>query len=144
MGARHVRLAETVQMRTTNKVMEGRCILTDDDPIPQPCDPTVYNYGTHVATWESFGAPVVEAFVQRIAELSGQRVDWYYAAGRVIVKALGDTEQLDRVRAAIRELHEARITLTRVYNKDMWAARNDISLATPVLGKRTRGLIYGC
>ena len=43
----------------------------------------------------------IEAWVQRVAKISGQPVDWYFAGGRVMVLALGD---LAKVRAAIRKL----------------------------------------
>lgn len=46
------------------------------------------------------GSNAIERWVQRIAKTSGQRVDWHFAGGRVMVLALGD---LDRTKAAIRE-----------------------------------------
>ena len=86
-----------------------------DGPDPTPCDDEVFRKGIHVATWPSWGANCVEAFVQRIAELSGQRVDWHYAAGRVIVKALGD---ITKVMKTIEQLEPARKTLYRLYLKE--------------------------
>jgi hypothetical protein len=40
----------------------------------------------------------IDAFVQRLGTDSGQPVDWHYAAGRGVVKAIGD---VTRVRDAI-------------------------------------------
>lgn len=47
------------------------------------------------------GSNAIERWVQKIAKVSGELVDWHFAGGRVMVLALGN---LDRVKAAIRSL----------------------------------------
>jgi hypothetical protein len=66
-----------------------------------PCDREVYAKGTLLFMTHSLGSAAAQAWVQKIADRSGQRVDWHYAAGRILIKALGD---LDKVKTVIREL----------------------------------------
>lgn len=65
------------------------------------CDREVYERGEVVFVTHSLRSADVEMWVREIAATSGQRVDWHYAAGRALIKALGD---ISKVRDAIREL----------------------------------------
>jgi hypothetical protein len=65
------------------------------------CHPDVFKLGTLVFMTHSLRKADAEAWCQKVAATSGQPVDWYYAGGRIAIKALGD---LARVRAAMREL----------------------------------------
>ncbi|MCX6746147.1 MAG: hypothetical protein NTX00_03990 [Candidatus Parcubacteria bacterium] len=69
--------------------------------VKERCDPKVYKKGIHVFTTHSIPSEKIEEWVKKIAQQSGQKVDWHYFAGRAIVKALGNIE---KVRAAIKEL----------------------------------------
>lgn len=64
----------------------------------RPCDAKVYRNGTVVFITNTIQAPELNRWVESVARESGQRVDWHFAAGRAVVKALGD---LDKVRSAI-------------------------------------------
>lgn len=78
--------------------MDKRCNLQ--------CNNEVYQEGIEVFFTHTIDAEDVERWVQKIAEESGQKVDWHYYAGRAIVLAIGDTE---KVKAAIcnnRQMHD--------------------------------------
>ena len=77
--------------------------MATDGPTPEPCSDDVYKNGTLMFQTASIGGScAIERWVQKINTSAGegQRVDWHFAGGRVMVLALGD---LSRVRAAIRE-----------------------------------------
>ena len=64
----------------------------------QDCDPEVYEKGRVVAVIGSWVySEVIEAYVNRVARESGQRLDWHYFAGAAVIKAIGDLEKVDKV-----------------------------------------------
>jgi hypothetical protein len=75
--------------------------MSTDGPTPPPCDADVFKSGSPVLIIEGLASNRIEGWVKKIAERSGQRVDWHFAAGRAIVKALGDLAAVD---TAIAEL----------------------------------------
>ena len=72
---------------------------------PTACNHDVYERGELMFLTHSIGrSAAIERWVQKIARVSGQPVDWHFSGGRVLVKALGN---LAAVRNAIRALiHE--------------------------------------
>lgn len=72
---------------------------------PTACNHDVYERGELMFLTHSIGrSAAIERWVQKIARVSGQPVDWHFSGGRVLVKALGN---LAAVRSAIRSLiHE--------------------------------------
>jgi hypothetical protein len=56
----------------------------------KPCDPDIYENGTTVAVVADRDANGIEQLVWHIAYTTGQRVDWFYMAGRGVVRAIGD------------------------------------------------------
>jgi hypothetical protein len=72
--------------------------MATDGPTPLPCDPKVFKHGTCVFVTTTIPSNAMEEWVRKVAELSGERVDWHFAAGRACVLALGD---LEKVRVAI-------------------------------------------
>jgi len=62
------------------------------------CDQEVYEKGEVVFITNTIRSSRMEEWVQKIAQDSGQRVDWHQFAGRPVMKALGD---LHAVRKAI-------------------------------------------
>jgi hypothetical protein len=76
--------------------------MATDGPTPPSCNREVFAHGTCVFVTSTIPSNAMEGWVQKIAELSGERVDWHFAAGRARVLALGD---LEKVRAAILLLH---------------------------------------
>lgn len=67
--------------------------MATDGPTPPPCDAEIYEKGECVFVGHG-PSNAVERWVKRIAELSGQRVDWHYVGGRAVVLVLGDTEKV--------------------------------------------------
>lgn len=67
-----------------------------------PCDPEVYKYGETLFMTAQRAADA-EAWVEKLRERSGQRVDWHYVAGRAIVKALGDADAVIRAAWELRD-----------------------------------------
>ncbi len=91
-------------------------MTTDEKPQPPPCDRDVYTDGTPVFRTDTIRSFNLEPWVQKVAALSGQRVDWHFAGGRAIVLALGD---LAKVRAALIELLPEHDALWRAAVGDM-------------------------
>ena len=62
------------------------------------CNEDVYAKGSLVFMTHTIRSWHIENWVRKVAERSGQPVDWHFVAGRACVKALGD---LDKVREAL-------------------------------------------
>jgi hypothetical protein len=75
--------------------------MASDGPTPPPCDPEVFRFGELMLITDTVPSNAMEQWVRKVAERSGQRVDWHFAGGRACVVALGD---LRAVCAAIEEL----------------------------------------
>lgn len=85
-------------------------MATDGPPVAD-CDAEVFAKGTCVLMVGTITPNRMERWVQEIAAETGMRVDWNYAAGRAIVRALGDVplvrdvvdRKLPELEALIRE-----------------------------------------
>ena len=75
--------------------------MATDGPTPTPCDSEVFKNGESVFVTDTIPSNAMEGWVKKVAELSGQRVDWHFFGGRANVLALGD---IDKVKAAIQKL----------------------------------------
>ncbi len=75
--------------------------MADQPRAPKECDKTIYEKGIFVCMTDSIPADATEQWVQKIAKQSGQKVDWFFMGGRIVVKALGD---MQKVRSAVRAL----------------------------------------
>ncbi len=75
--------------------------MATDGPTPPPCDPEISKNGTIVLLTNSVPSNATERWVKKVAALSGQRVDWGFVGGCIVVSALGD---LGKVMEAMREL----------------------------------------
>lgn len=75
--------------------------MATDGPDPVPCDPEVFANGDVVLVTDSISSNRMEGWVKKVADRSGQRVDWHFVGGRAVVKAIGDIEA---VKAAINGL----------------------------------------
>ena len=75
--------------------------MATDGPTPAPCDGEIFKDGTVVLVTHSIPSNAMEAWVRKVAEISGQRVDWHFSCGRAVVKALGD---LAKVKAALEQM----------------------------------------
>ena len=63
------------------------------------CDLDVFENGSVVAFIADRDAQDIEKLVRHVAKCTGAKIDWHYAAGRGIVKAIGD---IDKVIDALR------------------------------------------
>lgn len=77
------------------------------------CDQEIFDKGTMVFMTHSMPATSVEAFIKRVREDSGQRVDWHYIAGRARVFALGDPDEVRKSLWKFRDFHDAALGMTR-------------------------------
>jgi hypothetical protein len=68
--------------------------------LPPPCDPEIFKSGKSLCVLDA-GSHAAEAWVQKVAAKSGQRVDWHYSGGRANVLMLGDHS---KAVAAVHEL----------------------------------------
>lgn len=60
---------------------------------PQPCDREVFEKGQPLLaahTGLGGGAEIFEFWIQNLAKLSGQRIDWHYSGGIAQVLFIGD------------------------------------------------------
>ena len=74
---------------------------TKEPAQPAPCATDIYEKGECVMITHSIRSFNLEPWVQKVAALSGQPVDWHFSGGRAVILALGD---LKKVHAAIQEL----------------------------------------
>jgi hypothetical protein len=74
--------------------------MATDGPDPTPCDYDIFHSGKIVYQTNGVSSNRMEGWVRKVAEESGQRVDWHFVAGWAIVKMLGD---IDAVDAAIKK-----------------------------------------
>ena len=82
------------------------------------CDPEVYQNGTVVAMITSITFDECEAFVDLVSRKTGQKVDWFPAAGHRIVKAVGD---VGKVREWIRDYLRRRSNYRIVEENGEWS-----------------------
>lgn len=75
--------------------------MATDGPTPPPCDKDIFQKGTHVFTTHTIPSNAMEGWVKKVAEQSGQRVDWHFVGGHACVLALGD---IDKVKETIEAL----------------------------------------
>ena len=75
--------------------------MATDGPDPAPCDDKIFKNGKCVLITHSIPSNAMEGWVKKVAEKSGQPVDWHFCGGRARVLALGD---IDKVHKAIKEL----------------------------------------
>lgn len=101
--------------------LEGR------NSIPTGPDPEVRDHGTMVFITNTITSPDMEAWVQKVAKMSGQRVDWYCAGGHV-VRALGD---MNKVMGAIMLLMSEHDELWRNAVKALNAGLEDMDPPRP-------------
>lgn len=82
--------------------------MATDGPIPPPCDPEIFSKGETILIVGGISSNRMENWVKKVRETSGSRIDWHFAAGRAVVKVLGDWEA---VRAAVVAMDEHKADL---------------------------------
>lgn len=65
--------------------------MATDGPDPAPCNHDVFTRGEVMFVTDGISSNRMEQWVREVAKLSGQPVDWHFAGGRAVVKALGHT-----------------------------------------------------
>ena len=70
------------------------------------CDQEVYDKGEVVFITNTIRSARMEEWVQKIAQDSGQRVDWHQFAGRPVMKALGDLHAVRKAIVSNKEMHD--------------------------------------
>lgn len=57
---------------------------------PKQCSTKVYKKGVAVCMFANASSETIEEWVKMLRKVSGEKVDWYRASGRGVVKVLGD------------------------------------------------------
>lgn len=70
------------------------------------CDQAVYQHGRLVFTTTLIPSEEMEAWVRKVAEKSGQAVDWHIAGGSRHVKSLGGYSRVRAAMLALRPEHD--------------------------------------
>lgn len=71
-----------------------------------PCDPRIHEKGRVVFITHTIRTAHMEAWIRRVAKLSGQPVDWHQAGGRPHVKTLGDVAKVRKALLTLRNEHD--------------------------------------
>lgn len=66
--------------------------MATDGPDLPPCEREIFKTGTTVIIVAGVPTNAMERWVVSVREQCGQRVDWHFAAGRAVVKAIGDIQ----------------------------------------------------
>jgi len=61
------------------------------------CDKNIFQNGIVVMVTHTIPALDLEIWVRKIAEESGQQVDWHYVGGRAVIKAIGNIDHIQEV-----------------------------------------------
>lgn len=59
------------------------------------CDQDIFNNGKTVAILTNIKPQILNLYCQIISEETNQKIDWHFAGGRAIVKALGNLTLID-------------------------------------------------
>ncbi len=68
------------------------------------CDAEVYRNGELIGIVAGIGADYIESLIVCVRNNSGQRVDWHYAGGRAIVKAIGNIDAVKKEFLKIKDI----------------------------------------
>ena len=79
-----------------------------------PCDEKIFKKGSSVALLDA-RSNQAEAWVRKVADRSGQKVDWHYSGGIANVLFLGDREQVIKAIESMPE--QADVRVMRIYHE---------------------------
>jgi len=92
----------------------------EDKPIllqATRCNSDVYNNGQTIAVINSIGKERTELIVRLAARKSGQKIDWFYMAGRAVVRCIGDPyKALDALQ---KQLHSLKPVYYQIYLENL-------------------------
>ena len=77
--------------------------MATDGPTPAPCERDIFENGTCVLVTAEVSSNRMERWVKKVAERSGQRVDWHFAGGWARVLTLGDPGAVREACLSLRE-----------------------------------------
>jgi hypothetical protein len=80
--------------------------MATDGSDPAPCDPEVFANGEVIYVTHSISSNRMERWVKKVAEQSGQRVDWHFFGGRAVAKAIGNIQMVTAAIEAFRPEHD--------------------------------------
>lgn len=80
--------------------------MATDGPDPTPCAPDIFQNGHNVFMTHTIPSNAMERWVQKVAKLSGQPVDWHFCGGRAVVLALGDLDKVQEAITALKPEHD--------------------------------------
>jgi hypothetical protein len=92
--------------------------MATDGPDPTPCNQDIFDNGEVVFVTSTIPSNAMEGWVKKVAEYSGQPVDWHFAGGRAVVLALGDIEKVHEAIAGLKPEHDKlfRAAVEKIYN----------------------------
>ena len=77
----------------------------------EQCDPKFIKFGKPVLTIHAILSDEIEALVRKLADISGQKVDWRFTNGKAVVLVIGDVEKVKKAFEKIKPEHD------RLYQK---------------------------
>lgn len=60
------------------------------------CNKQVYKHGIHVFTLASVKPEIINNWVDKLSQESGQKVDWHFVGGRACIKCIGKIDLVIR------------------------------------------------
>jgi hypothetical protein len=63
----------------------------------EQCNKNVFQYGTPVMVTHTIEPRELDIWVKKVAQESGQQVDWHYFSARAIIRAIGNIQIVDSV-----------------------------------------------
>lgn len=91
--------------------------MATDGPDPKPCNAKIFKKGRHIFTTHSIPSNAMEKWVQNVAQEANVPVDWHFAGGRACVLALGNKEEIQRAKDAVKKLMPEHDRLQREESK---------------------------
>lgn len=73
--------------------------------LPQ-CEQDIFQDGEVVFITNTIGSVQIENWIVKIREESKQKIDWYFAGGRAVIKTLGDIAVIKKAISNNRKLHD--------------------------------------
>lgn len=96
-----VRKADGITHGTPTSSGRGKALCQISADEPAPTDDEMFRNGRPVLLLTGPRSHTIQAWVDGVAEDVSARIDWRQAGGRALILAMGDPEELGRVRTAL-------------------------------------------
>lgn len=84
---------------------------------PDPCDQEIFDKGKTICSFHA-AMDLTEEWVKKLANISGQRVDWHYVGGYACVRYLGDYSKVREALTILEpDLVKIKAEVFRVYEE---------------------------